>query len=108
VHLLGLENPPTALFAYNDMMAIGALRALHDHGMRVPEDFSLVGYDDIAPAAYSIPSLTTICMPKFEIGQEGARLLLAMIQGLSLHEVMVRPLPVNLVVRESTGPVKLS
>lgn len=102
--LLRLQEPPTALFAYNDTMALGALRALYDHGLSVPRDFSLVGFDDIGPAAFSYPSLTTVYMPKIEMGQRGAELLLAFINKEDPPAEWLQPLPVRLVVRESSGP----
>lgn len=105
-HLLKVEDPPTGLFAYNDIMALGALRALYDHGIAVPRDFSLVGFDDIGPAAFSYPSLTTVCMPKFEMGQRGAQLLLAFINRQDPPGEWLKPLPVHLIVRESTAPAR--
>jgi DNA-binding LacI/PurR family transcriptional regulator len=105
-HLLALPEPPTAVFAYNDIMAIGALRALHENGLRVPDDFSLVGFDDIAQASFTCPSLTTVYLPKYEMGQRGAELLIALIEKKKPDARVLRPLDVELVVRESTGPVK--
>ena len=104
--LLALDEPPTAIFAYNDIMAIGALRALHEHGLRVPEDFSLVGFDDIAQASFTCPALTTVYLPKYEMGQLGAELLISLIEKKKPDASVLAPLDVELVVRESTGPVK--
>lgn len=104
--LLALEEPPTAIFAYNDIMAIGALRALHEHGLRVPEDFSLVGFDDIAQASFTCPALTTVYLPKYEMGQRGAELLISLIEKRKPSARVLEPLDVELMVRESTGPVK--
>ena len=104
--LLALDEPPTAISAYNDIMAIGALRALHENGLRVPDDFSLVGFDDIAQASFTCPALTTIYLPKYEMGQRGAELLIALIEKKKPDARVLRPLDVELVVRESTGPVK--
>ena len=103
--LLGIQNPPTALFAYNDMMAIGALRALHELGKSVPGDFSVVGFDDIAQSTYTCPSLTTISSPKYKMGQQAADLLISLIEERENHEKVQSILDVNLIVRESTGPV---
>ncbi|MCX6027623.1 MAG: LacI family DNA-binding transcriptional regulator [Chloroflexi bacterium] len=102
--LLGLDPPPTAIFAYNDIMAIGALRAAYQRGLRVPGDLSIVGFDDIPEAAFTCPSLTTISQPKSEMGRRGAELLLALIGGQSSSSDAQPPLGVYLVVRESTGP----
>jgi LacI family transcriptional regulator len=103
-HLLGLEPPPTAIFAYNDIMAIGALRAAHEQGLRVPQDFSVVGFDDIPQAAFACPALTTVSQPKLDMGRRGAELLLDLIDGDRPPVGADVPLEVRLVVRESTGP----
>jgi len=84
--------------------AIGAIRALKDAGMRVPEDVSVVGFDDIQSAAYSTPSLTTVRQPLFAMGQRGAQILLERIANREAPysaEIVMAP---ELVVRESTGP----
>lgn len=93
----------TAIFCFNDIAAIGAIRALKDVGLRVPEDVSVVGFDDIQSAAYSTPSLTTVRQPLFEMGQRGAKILLDRIanrDGNYPSEIIVEP---ELVIRESTG-----
>jgi DNA-binding LacI/PurR family transcriptional regulator len=105
-HLLSLETPPSALFAYNDMMAIGALRGAYEMGLRVPEDFSIVGFDDISQAAFTCPALTTIKVDKFELGRRGAALLLNLIDKETPDPDLMKPLDVSLVVRESTGPIR--
>jgi len=93
----------TALFAYNDLSAIGALRALRDSGLRVPEDVSVIGFDDINSAAFQIPSLTTVRQPLDKMGALAGEVLLQRIQGgPNPLEVMVDP---ELIVRESTAPV---
>ena len=104
--LLALENPPTAVFAGNDLMAIGALSALRAAGRRVPEDMAVVGYDDIPEAAVTSPALTTIAVPKYEMGRAAAELLLARIGargGGSADERAPRRvvLPYALVTRET-------
>ena len=103
--LLALANPPTAIFAYNDIMAIGGLRALHEAGLQVPADFSLVGFDDIAQTAFTCPALTTVHLPKFEMGQNGAKLLISLIEKQKPPEEVLTPLGVHLIVRESSGVV---
>jgi LacI family transcriptional regulator len=93
----------TAVFCFNDIAAIGALRALKEVGERVPEDVSVVGFDDILSAAYSTPSLTTVRQPLFEMGKRGAQILLERIAHREKQfptEVVMNP---ELVVRESTG-----
>lgn len=94
----------TAVFCFNDIAAIGALRALKDAGLRVPEDVSVVGFDDIQSAAFSTPSLTTVRQPLFEMGQQGAKILLDRIANREADyasEIVMAP---ELIVRESTGP----
>lgn len=76
MHLLSLANPPTAAFAGNDLMAIGAMMALHAAGRRVPKDVAVAGYDDIPEAAITFPPLTTVAVPKYEMGRVAAELLL--------------------------------
>jgi LacI family transcriptional regulator len=93
----------TALVCYNDISAIGAIRALLNHGLRVPEDVSVVGFDDILSAAYHNPSLTTIRQPLQHMGGVAARILLQRIRGQATFPDAVPILP-ELVIRESTCP----
>ena len=95
----------TALVCYNDLAAFGAIRALMDHGIRVPEDVSVVGFDDIQGAAYHNPSLTTIRQPLQHMGSVAARILLQRMRGQASFPDAVPILP-ELVVRESTCPPK--
>ena len=93
----------TAIVCYDDPAAIGAIRALRDHGLRVPEDISVVGFDDIQSAAFYNPSLTTIRQPLNEMGMIAARVLLQRVRGQ--HSVpSVLPVLPELVIRESTCP----
>lgn len=93
----------TALVCYNDISAIGAIRAFMNHGLRVPEDVSIVGFDDILSAAYHNPSLTTIRQPLQQMGGVAARILLQRIRGQASFPDVVPILP-ELVIRESTCP----
>lgn len=101
--LLARKKPFTALFAYNDISAIGAIRAFHEAGLRVPADVSVVGFDDIQGAEFHHPSLTTVRQPLRRMGEIAAKVLLERIEGLEDYprEIAVEP---ELVVRESTGP----
>ena len=103
--LLRRNHDLTAVFASNDRMAIGALNALLRAGLRVPEDVSLIGYDDIPQATVMFPALTTIAQPKSEMGRTSVGLLLERIRH---RGEVIDPrrvvLPVELVVRESCGP----
>jgi LacI family transcriptional regulator len=101
--LMQHQRSPTAIFAYNDMMAIGALRAAYEMGLKVPDDLSVVGFDDIPQAAFTCPALTTVSQPKFEMGRQGVALLVDMLQGEAAGSQPLPPLPVQLIVRESTG-----
>jgi len=94
----------TAVFCFNDIAAIGAIRALKDAGLAVPGDVSVVGFDDVLSAAYSTPSLTTVRQPLMEMGKRGAQVLLERIANRTNGypaEIVMAP---ELVVRESTGP----
>jgi DNA-binding LacI/PurR family transcriptional regulator len=96
----------TAVFCFNDIAAIGAIRALKDAGLSVPSDVSVVGFDDILSAAYATPSLTTVRQPLEEMGRRGAKVLLERIADREKEtpsEIVMSP---ELVVRESTGPAK--
>ena len=93
----------TAVVCYNDESAIGAIRAFMDHGLRVPHDISVVGFDDIQSAAFHNPSLTTIRQPLNQMGVVAARILLQRIRGQATFPDSVPILP-ELVVRESTAP----
>lgn len=93
----------TALFAFNDISAIGAMRAFLDAGLRIPEDVSVIGFDDIQSAAFHNPSLTTVRQPLREMGEAAARLLLERLTGEPPFPEMVT-LETELVVRGSTAP----
>lgn len=93
----------TALVCYNDVSAIGAIRAIMDRGMRVPDDISVVGFDDIQNAAYHNPSLTTIRQPLRQMGTVAARVLLQRIRGQEAFPDVLPIMP-ELVIRESTCP----
>ncbi|GGG92121.1 LacI family DNA-binding transcriptional regulator [Silvibacterium dinghuense] len=101
--LLHQKRPFTALVCFNDFAAIGAIRAFRDHNIRVPEDVSVVGFDDIQGAAFHNPSLTTIRQPLNSMGQTAARLLLQRIRGLKDYPEQVAIVP-ELIIRESTLP----
>jgi LacI family transcriptional regulator len=103
--LLERRVPFTALFAYNDISALGAIRAFQEAGLRVPQDISVVGFDDIQGAAYSNPSLTTVRQPLAEMGRIAAKALLERIEGKKdgPREIAIEP---TLVVRQSTAAVR--
>jgi LacI family transcriptional regulator len=88
----------TAIFAYNDMMAFGAMQAVKEKGLRIPEDIGLVGYDDIPFSSLISPSLSTIRLKKQELGAESVKLLLSRING-SREKMKKIMLNVELIVR---------
>jgi LacI family transcriptional regulator len=111
--LLAQAPRPTAVIAYNDLMAIGAMRAIRDRGLRVPADVSLVGFDDVAFAAYVEPALTTLRQESAEMGRWAVATLTARIkadrdegetEAVPPAPAERRVVPVQLVVRASTGP----
>ncbi|WP_428508160.1 LacI family DNA-binding transcriptional regulator [Roseateles sp.] len=99
---LGADAPFTGIFASNDMMAVGALRAAAELGLRVPQQLSVVGFDDIELSRYVFPALTTVGCSIKELGHEAGRVLIERIEnpGAALKDVLLTP---RLVVRESTA-----
>lgn len=95
---------PTAVIVYNDIMALGALHAARAQRQRVPEDISVIGFDDIAMAAHANPPLTTIAQPKYRMGRLAMQLLRRMIQGQPSSGEGYTLMESPLIVRESTGP----
>ncbi len=93
------------MFTYSDLLAIGAIRAAADLSLSIPGDVSIIGYDDIELASFSVPRLTTIYQDKKQIGELAVKLILNRMQnpGLPREEII---LPAHLVIRESAGPVK--
>jgi LacI family transcriptional regulator len=106
--LLRRGKPFTALLAYDDVTALGALRALKKKGLRVPEDCSVIGFDDVAQAGLSIPSLTTVRQPMEAMGTMSAGIVLEAIKAIDLKKdipVVRRKIAAELVSRESTRAV---
>jgi LacI family transcriptional regulator len=101
--LLDLPEPPTAIFALNDSLAFGVLRAAAHRGISVPGQLSVVGFDDLETASLVTPMLTTVHQPLLEMGAYAARVLLRWIEGDAPPAMHIQ-LPTELVVRESTGP----
>jgi DNA-binding LacI/PurR family transcriptional regulator len=99
--LLALPDPPTAVFCYNDMQALGALRAARERGLSVPGGLSVVGLDDLYLSSYTDPPLTTVQQPKLEMGRLAAQILLELLSGKSPESRIT--LAGKLVVRESTA-----
>lgn len=100
--LLAMADPPTAIFAFNDNMAIGAIQAAMARGLRVPGDVSVAGFDDTGEAAITVPALTTVRQPLAELGRTAVSILLRQLENRRLEPLRVE-LQTRLVVRSSTG-----
>ncbi|MGM7722701.1 LacI family DNA-binding transcriptional regulator [Metabacillus sp. Hm71] len=103
--LLAFETPPTAIFAFNDEMAMGAIKAAKDSGLKLPEDLSIVGFDNIKMSSVIEPNLTTIDQPKYEIGKKAMELLLHLINGEAIKQKKF-VMKDELIVRDSATPLK--
>jgi LacI family transcriptional regulator, repressor for deo operon, udp, cdd, tsx, nupC, and nupG len=103
--LLALQTPPTAIFAANDEMAIGAIKAIKQQGLRVPDDIAVAGFDDIQMSSIFEPALTTIAQPVFEIGSTAMELLVRLMEK---KEVMKQRfvLEDRLIIRQSCGALQ--
>ncbi len=102
LHLLTLEQPPDAVFCFNDLLALGALRALFERGLRVPEEVAVVGFDDIEDGRFATPSLTTIAPDKQQIAQMAVSFLLGRSSGTRTGPAEHTEASFRLVTREST------
>jgi DNA-binding LacI/PurR family transcriptional regulator len=103
--LTALAEPPTAVFCYNDVTAIGLLRAAREAGLSVPQDLSVVGFDDIPFASYLHPALTTVAQPKFEMGKQAMQMALELMSASSSSQVSDIIVKGQLIVRASSGPL---
>ncbi|MEU6719071.1 LacI family DNA-binding transcriptional regulator [Nonomuraea sp. NPDC046802] len=103
-HLLRLPDPPTAIFACNDGQAVGVYQAAHELGLRIPDDLSVVGFDDLPPTRWAVPPLTTIRQPLTEMAVTAANMLVKLAQGEPLPQSRIE-LGTELVVRSSTAPL---
>lgn len=101
--LLALPNPPDAVFCFNDLVALGATRAILERGLRIPEDVAVAGIDDIEDGRFATPSLTTIAPDKVALARLAVRLLVERIEDRRADEPGVHSVPFELVVRESTA-----
>jgi LacI family transcriptional regulator len=103
MQLLDLPQPPTAIFAFNDEAAIGAMIAARARGLRIPEDISIIGFDDTLPARLAVPPLTTIRQPLAELGRTAVSLLNRLVNNQRV-EVLRVELHTKLILRASTAP----
>ncbi len=105
--LLKLENPPTAIFAIADMLALGAVKEIKATGLHIPKDIALVSFNDIPAAALIEPSLTTSAAPAVQMGREAMKMLRCLIEGRKPHQRRI-VLPTSLIVRQSCGTHSIS
>jgi LacI family repressor for deo operon, udp, cdd, tsx, nupC, and nupG len=103
--LMALPSPPTAIFCHSDVMAIGVLSQAKKMGLRIPQDLSIIGFDDIKLCQYCDPPLTTVAQPRLQIGQQAMLLLLEQLQGHSVQSGS-RLLESELIIRGSTSAPK--
>lgn len=103
--ILSLDDLPTAIVVANDMMALGAMQELKSNGIKIPQEISIVGFDDIAFASLADPPLTTVCSPRVEIGRRAIEALITTIK-IPHQQGMEIKIPTYLIVRESTAPPK--
>jgi LacI family transcriptional regulator len=103
--LLQLPDPPTSVFAVNDLTAMGALLAMNEQGVRVPENISIVGFDDIWVVERITPALTTIKVPLYEMGYLAMNMLFQKMKSMPVEQEHIL-LETSLVVRRSTAAVK--
>ncbi|GHO88116.1 LacI family DNA-binding transcriptional regulator [Dictyobacter formicarum] len=101
--LMESDTPPDAVFCFNDLLALGAMRALYEGGYRVPEDVAVIGFDDIKEGTFSMPSLSTIAPNKQEIGDLAVAFLLDRIEETYKGEPRQAQAPFQLIIRESTA-----
>ncbi|MEZ4669448.1 MAG: LacI family DNA-binding transcriptional regulator [Anaerolineae bacterium] len=102
-HLLDMNPRPTAIFALTDVTAVGVMHAVAERGLKIPDDLSVLGYDDVPVASYTIPPLTTVAQPIVEMGEEAVDLLFRQIENPHLpnEKAVLQP---HLVIRSSTAP----
>ncbi len=103
--LLELANPPTAIFASNDVMAMAAMDAVREKGLRIPEDISIIGFDDIPQASHVRPALTTIRQPLEQMGRIATQMLLEILQKPECSPKRIE-LPTEIIIRDSTAKPK--
>ncbi|NQT66562.1 MAG: LacI family DNA-binding transcriptional regulator [Actinobacteria bacterium] len=104
--LLKLKPDITAILAFNDTIAMGAIRTINDHGLGVPDDISVVGFDDVELCSFITPRLTTVHFPKYKMAKSAVDFLLKRMENPEIKRPIKKVLPLNLIIRESTSKVK--
>ena len=103
-HLLEMENRPTAIFACSDLMAYGAMKSAYNHGLKIPDELSIVGFDDIFMSKYTLPPLTTVRQPIPELSEEAVNCLLSRKEDPEKTSRTIK-LKLHLEIRDSTAPL---
>lgn len=103
-HFMSLKSPPTAIISSNDLMAVGVLRGLAERGIHVPDQISVIGFDDIHLAEFAYPPLTTIRMPREDLAAAAFEGLMRLTEQSSPHQAGSLRVKTQLVIRQSTGP----
>jgi LacI family transcriptional regulator len=101
--LLKAKPKPTAVLAFDDVIAMGALRTIKDHGLAIPEEISIIGFDDMPLCSFTVPRLSTVHYPRYKMAEISCRILLERIAGSNSKQINQIVLPVDLVLRESTA-----
>jgi DNA-binding LacI/PurR family transcriptional regulator len=101
IRMLDLPNPPSAVFIGSDLVALGAVQAIHHRDLRIPDNVSVIGFDDLLIGKYLQPPLTTIHLPAYDLGRRAGEMVLASIRGESFQTLRVL-LPTELILRQST------
>jgi DNA-binding LacI/PurR family transcriptional regulator len=107
LELLSCDPKPTAIFAVNNLMTMGTLKAIHDSNLRIPEDISVIGFDDMPWLTLLTPPLTAVCQPTYQIGAEAAKRLFRRLQGardIAPETLVLQP---ELIIRSSTAPLAI-
>jgi DNA-binding LacI/PurR family transcriptional regulator len=107
LQFLALLSPPTAIIASNDLMAYGVIQGVAERGLKIPDDVSVVGFDDIALASMTNPPFTSVRTPMIEMGSKAAEYIVQLLEGESPHPPSL-DLPLEIVIRESTGPAPMT
>jgi LacI family transcriptional regulator len=107
MQIMAKPSPPTALFGANNFISIGAMKALRDSGLRVPEDVAMISFDDLPVTFVVNPYLTVAAQPAYEMGQKATELLLNRLTGEAAEECQEVLLPIEIIVRQSSGPMRV-
>ena len=104
--VLAVQPPPTAIFAANNLIGIGALKALQDAGLHVPEDVAMVSDDDLPPNLVTFPFFTVAVQPAYEMAKKATQLLLARLTGAAPAACQEVVLPTEMIIRQSSGQAR--